>query len=153
MLQEKGKSRSDFTTEEDWQKYKSNKEAMPKAAFQFGVKMTEGRKVHRDLGKAKDAKLNNQLNKIQGIMEKKVLHLSAPNPRFRFKECLPGLKRDAGRHILIPPDTLLLVSAVAQQHTKMSVLLVRRCMAASGSTHLCSYLASLCVESLDLACC
>ena len=45
MLQEKGKSRSDFTTEEDWQKYKSNKEAMPKAAFQFGVKMTEGRKV------------------------------------------------------------------------------------------------------------
>ena len=72
-MQDKGKSRSDFTTEEDWQKYKSNKEAMPKAAFQFGVKMTEGRKVHRDLGKAKDAKLNNQLNKIQGIMEKKVL--------------------------------------------------------------------------------
>lgn len=78
MLQEKGKSRSDFTTEEDWQKYKSNKEAMPKAAFQFGVKMTEGRKVHRDLGKAKDAKLNNQLNKIQGIMEKKVLPLDLP---------------------------------------------------------------------------
>ena len=48
------------------------KEANPKAAFQFGVKMSEGRKTHKDLGKNRDQKLSNQLGKIKNIMEKDV---------------------------------------------------------------------------------
>ncbi|KAL3154131.1 hypothetical protein ABBQ32_013660 [Trebouxia sp. C0010 RCD-2024] len=67
---EKGRSRYDFDTEEQWQDYKSVKEANPKAAFQFGVKMTEGRKAHKDLGKNRDQKLSNQLGKIKNILEK-----------------------------------------------------------------------------------
>eukprot|EP00884_Botryococcus_braunii_P006803 jgi/Botrbrau1/16123/Bobra.7_2s0083.2 len=39
---DKGRSRLDFDTEEQWQTYKSNKEMMPKAAYQFGVKMGMG---------------------------------------------------------------------------------------------------------------
>ncbi|KAK9810192.1 hypothetical protein WJX72_006465 [[Myrmecia] bisecta] len=67
---EKGKSRYDFDTEEQWQAYKGSKEAAPKAAFQFGIKMSDGRKAHKNLGKAKDQKLNSELSKIQGILEK-----------------------------------------------------------------------------------
>ena len=52
------------------QEYKSNKEMMPKAAFQFGVKATDGRKMGNKLGKARDNKLNNQLNTIQSMLEK-----------------------------------------------------------------------------------
>lgn len=70
--QEKGRSRYDFDTAEQWQEYKSAKEANPKAAFQFGVKMTEGRKTHKDLGKNRDQKLSNQLGKIKNILEKDV---------------------------------------------------------------------------------
>ena len=72
LLQEKGRSRYDFDTEEQWQDYKGAKEANPKAAFQFGVKMSEGRKTHKDLGKNRDQKLSNQLGKIKNILEKDV---------------------------------------------------------------------------------
>ena len=43
---------------------------LPKAAFQFGVKAADGRKTGNKLGKARDNKLNTQLNKIQAILEK-----------------------------------------------------------------------------------
>ncbi len=75
LLQEKGRSRYDFDTEEQWQDYKGAKEANPKAAFQFGVKMSEGRKTHKDLGKNRDQKLSNQLGKIKNILEKDVRSL------------------------------------------------------------------------------
>lgn len=42
MILEQAKGRLhrwDFETEEEWAKYNDQKEAMPKAAFQFGVKM------------------------------------------------------------------------------------------------------------------
>ncbi|CAL8466768.1 g6304 [Coccomyxa elongata] len=65
-----GKSRTDFDTEEQWQEYKNSKEMLPKAAFQFGVKAADGRKAGNKLGKARDNKLNSQLNKIQAILEK-----------------------------------------------------------------------------------
>ena len=53
------------------QTYKSKKEAAPKAAFQFGVKVSDGRKGHRELGtKAREQKFNNQLNQIQRKLEK-----------------------------------------------------------------------------------
>ncbi|CAG8580505.1 1727_t:CDS:2 [Ambispora gerdemannii] len=40
-------SRWDFDTEEEWQEYKDNVTAMPKSAFQFGVKTGDGRKTRR----------------------------------------------------------------------------------------------------------
>ena len=52
------------------QEYKSNKEMMPKAAYQFGVKAGDGRKMGNKLGKARDNKINTQLNKIQSMLEK-----------------------------------------------------------------------------------
>lgn len=69
MTQAKGRlHRWDFETEEDWAKYNEQKEAMPKAAFQFGVKMQDGRKTRKQ---NKDQKLNNELHKINQIMDKK----------------------------------------------------------------------------------
>ena len=78
FMQEAGKSRYDFDTEEQWQQYKANREANPKAAYQFGLKRSEGRKAHKNLGKQQDQKISNQLNKIKGILEKDVsnLHLA-----------------------------------------------------------------------------
>lgn len=52
------------------QEYKNSKEMMPKAAFQFGVKASDGRKTGNKLGKGRDNKLTSQLHKIQGILEK-----------------------------------------------------------------------------------
>lgn len=60
--------RWDFETEEEWAKYNEQKEAMPKAAFQFGVKMQDGRKTRKQ---NKDQKLNNELHKINKILAKK----------------------------------------------------------------------------------
>ena len=71
-MQEAGKSRYDFNTEEEWESYKNAKEAAPKAAFQFGLKNKDGRKAHKDLGKQNNAKINSQLGKIKGILEEKV---------------------------------------------------------------------------------
>ncbi|KAF5776252.1 putative protein RED [Helianthus annuus] len=46
--------RWDFETEEEWATYNEQKEAMPKAAFQFGVKMQDRRKTRKQ---NKDQKL------------------------------------------------------------------------------------------------
>ncbi|KAK9673317.1 hypothetical protein RND81_12G160200 [Saponaria officinalis] len=59
--------RWDFETEEEWAKYNDQKEAMPKAAFQFGVKMQDGRKTRKN----KEQKLNNDLHKINKIIAKR----------------------------------------------------------------------------------
>lgn len=59
--------RWDFETEEEWAQYNEQKEAMPKAAFQFGVKMQDGRKTRKN----KDQKLNNDLHKINKIIARK----------------------------------------------------------------------------------
>ncbi|KAL6974451.1 Smu-2 suppressor of mec-8 and unc-52 protein [Sarracenia purpurea var. burkii] len=58
----------DFETEEEWAKYNEQKEAMPKAAFQFGVKMQDGRKTRKQ---NKDQKLTNELHKINKILSRK----------------------------------------------------------------------------------
>ncbi|KAL2327541.1 hypothetical protein Fmac_020968 [Flemingia macrophylla] len=60
--------RWDFETEEEWATYNEQKEAMPKAAFQFGVKMQDGRKTRKQ---NKDQKLNNDLHKINKILARK----------------------------------------------------------------------------------
>ncbi|CAN4084924.1 unnamed protein product [Withania somnifera] len=65
----KGKlHRWDFETEEEWATYNEQKEAMPKAAFQFGVKMQDGRKTRKQ---NKDQKLTNELHKINKILTRK----------------------------------------------------------------------------------
>lgn len=60
--------RWDFETEEEWAKYNEQKEAMPKAAFQFGVKMQDGRKTRKQ---NRDQKLNNELHQINKILARK----------------------------------------------------------------------------------
>ncbi|XP_078152083.1 RED family protein isoform X2 [Carex rostrata] len=60
--------RWDFETEEEWATYNEQKEAMPKAAFQFGVKMQDGRKTRKQ---NKDQKLTNDLHKINKILARK----------------------------------------------------------------------------------
>ncbi len=60
------KPRSEYATEEEWQAAKARQETLPKAAFQFGVKMADGRKSQSKLGKGKaDQKINTELQKIQ----------------------------------------------------------------------------------------
>lgn len=77
--------RFDFETEEDWQKYKETREQLPKAAFQFGVKRSDGRKAQKDLAgggggggpaappvdRRKEQKLDTQLNKIERLLIEK----------------------------------------------------------------------------------
>ncbi|KAJ9168101.1 hypothetical protein P3X46_019668 [Hevea brasiliensis] len=62
--------RWDFETEEEWAKYNEQKEAMPKAAFQFGVKMQDGRKTRKQ---NKDKKLNNELHQINKIWRRRMV--------------------------------------------------------------------------------
>ena len=50
----------------------SKKEALPKAAFQYGVKMNEGRKTHWKVGaKNNTAKMDKEWNKISSMIDKR----------------------------------------------------------------------------------
>jgi len=70
----------DFETEEDWEHYNETKEATPRAAFQFGVKMADGRRTRRMKDKEKDPKkeakrkeekLNRDFQMISNFMKDK----------------------------------------------------------------------------------
>nr|CAB3255726.1 protein Red-like [Phallusia mammillata] len=63
--------RWDFDTQEDYNSYMSNKEAMPKAAFQYGIKMSGGRKTRRTREQNEKQKLNRELQQIQKIIHKR----------------------------------------------------------------------------------
>lgn len=63
--------RWDFDSQEEYSEYMANKEAMPKAAFQYGVKMADGRKTRRTGPKDEKAELDRQWQKIQKIIEKR----------------------------------------------------------------------------------
>ena len=67
--------RWDFDTAEEYSDYMSKKEALPKAAFQYGVKMTEGRKTRGKAvgtkGQNEKAKLDKEWNKISSIIDKR----------------------------------------------------------------------------------
>jgi IK cytokine len=64
--------RWDFENEEDYASYQSNREALPKAAFQYGVKMNEGRKTRRSKGgKNEMAKINREWQQISAILSKR----------------------------------------------------------------------------------
>ena len=73
------KSRAEYETEEEWQAAKSKQETMPKAAFQFGVKMADGRRAQGKMGNQKqkgDQKMSNELQKIQVRLHTRTLALS-----------------------------------------------------------------------------
>jgi len=66
--------RWDFDTEEEWKQYKDSCVILPKAAFQYGVKSSDGRQKalhHKSDNKSKDEKLNRELKQIEKIMDNK----------------------------------------------------------------------------------
>nr|XP_002129642.1 protein Red [Ciona intestinalis] len=63
--------RWDFDTQEEYSSYMSKKEAMPKAAFQYGIKMSGGRKTRRTREQNEKQKLNRELQQIQQIITKR----------------------------------------------------------------------------------
>ena len=65
-------NRWDFDSVEEYGDYMSNREALPKAAFQYGVKMGDGRKSKRLPSKKEEkAKLDRDLQKINAIIAKR----------------------------------------------------------------------------------
>uniref|UniRef100_A0ACB8EC60 Uncharacterized protein n=1 Tax=Sphaerodactylus townsendi TaxID=933632 RepID=A0ACB8EC60_9SAUR len=80
--------RWDFDTQEEYSEYMNNKEALPKAAFQYGIKMSEGRKTRRFKETNDKAELDRQWKKISAGRgeETKVLKFpQAPGP----SSCVP----------------------------------------------------------------
>lgn len=64
--------RWDFDTQEEYSDYMSKKEALPKAAFQYGVKMQDGRKTRKHkTEKSEKAELDREWQKIQNIIHKR----------------------------------------------------------------------------------
>lgn len=64
-------SRWDFDSQEDYSKYLSNKEALPRAAFQYGLKMSDGRRTRKYCRKNDKAVLDQEWKKIQGMIQKR----------------------------------------------------------------------------------
>ncbi|XP_062182512.1 suppressor of mec-8 and unc-52 protein homolog 2-like [Phragmites australis] len=85
--------RWDFETEEEWAKYNDEKEAMPKAAFQFGVKMQDGRKTRKQ---NKDQKLTNDLHKINKILARKKGEKDGADDGGHYDDDLPNAKKQRG---------------------------------------------------------
>lgn len=61
--------RWDFDTPEEYSDYMSSKEALPKAAFQYGLKMSDGRKTRKT--KTEMQKIDQEWQKIQKIITKR----------------------------------------------------------------------------------
>ncbi|KAI8596332.1 RED-like protein N-terminal region-domain-containing protein [Dissophora ornata] len=67
--------RFDFDTEEGFNRYKDTVEVVPKTSFQYGVKMSDGRKTGKwedgkGKGLSKDEKLDRDWQRISRLMEK-----------------------------------------------------------------------------------
>ncbi|VDK77493.1 unnamed protein product [Onchocerca ochengi] len=63
--------RWDFDDHEDYEKYMESKEAMPKAAYQFGVKTNDGRKTRKSAPDREKHKLDREFSEITKILEKR----------------------------------------------------------------------------------
>ena len=65
-------TRWDFANEEAYSDYQSQREALPKAAFQYGVKMSDGRRTRKSAGKPPadkhKSKIDRDFNKIMRII-------------------------------------------------------------------------------------
>ncbi|CAG4933070.1 unnamed protein product [Colias eurytheme] len=76
--------RWDFDTQEEYSAYMSSKEALPKAAFQYGVKTQDGRKTRKTKDKSEKAELDREWQQIQNIIQKRKA------PKYTSEE--PGFK-------------------------------------------------------------
>lgn len=67
--------RWDFDTAEEYGDYMNKKEALPKAAYQYGIKMADGRKTRNKTvvktDKTEKAELDREWQKIQSILHKR----------------------------------------------------------------------------------
>ena len=65
-------TRWDFANEEAYSDYQLQREAMPKAAFQYGVKMSDGRRTKKSVGRPQvdkhKSKIDRDFNKIMRII-------------------------------------------------------------------------------------
>ncbi|XP_068623527.1 protein Red [Battus philenor] len=75
--------RWDFDTQEEYSAYMSSKEALPKAAFQYGVKTQDGRKTRKTKDKSEKAELDREWQQIQNIIQKRKAPQSADEPNFK----------------------------------------------------------------------
>ncbi|KPJ11556.1 Protein Red [Papilio machaon] len=80
---EKEEGRWDFDTQEEYSAYMSSKEALPKAAFQYGVKTQDGRKTRKTKDKSEKAELDREWQQIQNIIQKRKAPLAADEPNFK----------------------------------------------------------------------
>lgn len=79
-------NRWDFDTAEEYGDYMSNKEAMPKAAYQFGLKMADGRKTRgKPAKKDNKAKEERDYQKVFAIMDKRKNEAAESAPKLRFQ--------------------------------------------------------------------
>ncbi|KAJ8711002.1 hypothetical protein PYW07_008244 [Mythimna separata] len=76
--------RWDFDTQEEYSAYMSSKEALPKAAFQYGVKTQDGRKTRKTKDKSEKAELDREWQQIQNIIQKrKAPQVTAEEPSYK----------------------------------------------------------------------
>lgn len=77
--------RWDFDTQEEYSNYMNSKEALPKAAFQYGVKMADGRRTRKyNKEKNERAELDREWNKIQNIIQKQNVSDDIRTPQFKM---------------------------------------------------------------------
>ncbi|KAL4002127.1 RED-like protein N-terminal region family protein [Acanthocheilonema viteae] len=78
--------RWDFDDHEDYEKYMESKEAMPKAAYQFGVKTNDGRKTRKSAPDREKHKLDREFSEITKILEKRKIdsHRSEIAKRIKY---------------------------------------------------------------------
>ncbi|CAF0832408.1 unnamed protein product [Didymodactylos carnosus] len=88
--------RWDFDTAEEYSDYMSQKEAMPKAAFQYGVKMSDGRKTRKSGPKDEKQKIDREWQQISKIIDKRKGGGGDESPNVMEKETTlsPDNKKD-----------------------------------------------------------
>ncbi|KAI8643275.1 RED-like protein N-terminal region-domain-containing protein [Parasitella parasitica] len=65
-------TRWDFDTEDEWQNYKDSIEIHPKSAYQYGIKLGDGRKRHKERkGMSDKQRLDRDFQQVKNIMSKK----------------------------------------------------------------------------------
>ncbi|CEP13603.1 hypothetical protein [Parasitella parasitica] len=65
-------TRWDFDTEDEWQNYKDNIEIHPKSAYQYGIKLGDGRKRNKERkGMSDKQRLDRDYQQVKNIMSKK----------------------------------------------------------------------------------
>lgn len=63
--------RWDFENQEEYSDYMSQREALPKAAFQYGKKMQDGRRTRRQAPKDERKELDREWQQIRNIISKR----------------------------------------------------------------------------------